>query len=171
MKVGTYLPDQNASIVSSMLFMPLQFEHCIEATTVRCMAWFSAAVSSGAPLVFVNIQTEQTLSSVYIYIYNSLVNCQWSGRLISHFSICLSKCFSFELKGKINSTGREICRCRQQNNTNVQRVQGIRLWFLPGVAEVSLELVPQQGEMRFGMDIKPTEEVISYCTFKFQDYF
>ncbi|XP_062159873.1 uncharacterized protein LOC133867183 [Alnus glutinosa] len=127
MKVGTYLPDQNASIVSSILFMPLQFEHCIEATTVRCMAWFSAAVSSGAPLVFVNIQTEQTLSSE-----------------------------------KINSTGREISRCRQQNNTNVQRVQGIRLWFLPGVAEVSLELVPQQGEMRFGMEIKPTEEGFIY---------
>ncbi|XP_059455417.1 uncharacterized protein LOC132185668 [Corylus avellana] len=124
MKVGSYMPDQNASIVSSILFMPLQNEHCIEPTTVRCMAWFSAAVSSGAPLVFVNIQTEQI--------------------------------------EKINSTGRETSWCKQQNNTNVQVVQGIRLWFLPGVAEVCRELVPQQGEVRFGMDIKRTEEGFFY---------
>ncbi|KAK3436042.1 hypothetical protein EUGRSUZ_C00696 [Eucalyptus grandis] len=36
----------------------------------------------------------------------------------------------------------------------VQMVRGIRLWFLP----VSVELVPEPGETRFGMDIKRTEE-------------
>lgn len=50
---------------------------------------------------------------------------------------------------------------RQQQNqaTTLQIVQCIRLWFMPGVAEVSLELVPQTGEVRFGLDIKRTEEV------------
>ncbi|KAH7523861.1 hypothetical protein FEM48_Zijuj06G0056900 [Ziziphus jujuba var. spinosa] len=95
MKADTYLPDQRCTVVSSILFTPLQEEHSVEATTARCMAWFSASVSSGTPLVFVNIQTEQI---------------------------------------------------------------GIRLWFLPGVAELLVELIPKPGEIRFGMDIKRTEE-------------
>ncbi|KAJ7966381.1 Plant regulator RWP-RK [Quillaja saponaria] len=124
MKVATYLPDQCSTVISSILFMPLTSEHNIEATTTRCMAWFTAALSSGAPLVFVNIQTEQIISSE-----------------------------------KANFTRREISWAQLQNNpTTIQIVQGIRLWFLPGLEEVSLELIPRPREVRFGMDIKRTEE-------------
>ncbi|XP_040996065.1 uncharacterized protein LOC121242239 [Juglans microcarpa x Juglans regia] len=121
MKVRTYLPDQRSPVVSSILFIRLQSEYCIEATTARCMAWFSAAISSGIPLVFVNIQTEQK-----------------------------------------DKTGREISWGRQQNATFAQKVHGIRLWFLPGIEEVPLELIPRPGEARFGMDIKRTEEGFIY---------
>ncbi|KAK6119646.1 hypothetical protein DH2020_046612 [Rehmannia glutinosa] len=126
LKVGSYLPDQRSTVVSSILFTPLARERGIEASTVRVMAWFSAAVSSGVPLVFINIQTEQIITTE-----------------------------------KMNQvTGKELSRGRQQQNINttVNIVQGIRLWFLPGVAEASLELFPQPGEARFGMDIKRTEE-------------
>ncbi|XVE70856.1 hypothetical protein DITRI_Ditri10aG0104200 [Diplodiscus trichospermus] len=123
-KVGTYLPDQGSTVVSSILFLPFQCEYYIEATVSRCMAWFTAAISSGAPLVFVNIQTEQIVTSE-----------------------------------KMNPTGKEICRGKQQNHTTaVELVQGIRLWFLPGVEEVPLEMIPEPGEARFGMDIKRTAE-------------
>uniref|UniRef100_A0A2C9W4S0 Uncharacterized protein n=1 Tax=Manihot esculenta TaxID=3983 RepID=A0A2C9W4S0_MANES len=117
MKTSTYLPDQQSSVVSSILFMPMQGENFIEATTGRCMAWFSAAVSSGIPLVFVNIQTELMFA------------------------------------------GKESIWGEQQNHfATIQTMHGIRLWFLPGVAEVVLEMTLEPGELRFGMDIKRTDE-------------
>ncbi|KAL3744535.1 hypothetical protein ACJRO7_013753 [Eucalyptus globulus] len=118
-KVRTYLPDHG--------------EHTVEATTTRSMAWLSASVSSGVPLAFVDIQTEQIIT------------------------LFLS---SFFTKGNNIPTGREISLGKQHNqkiDLPVQMVHGIRLWFLPGIAEVSVELVPEPGETRFGMDIKRTE--------------
>lgn len=64
------------------------------------------------------------------------------------------------LKEKTNPTGKEINRGKQQNQTTtVELLQGIRLWFLPGVEEVLLEMILEPGEARFGMDIKRTDEV------------
>lgn len=48
---------------------------------------------------------------------------------------------------------------QQNHTTTVQIAQGIRLWFMPGVAELLIELIPEPGEARFGLDIKRTEEV------------
>ncbi|KAI3708969.1 hypothetical protein L2E82_38606 [Cichorium intybus] len=108
-KVGSYLPDHRSTVVSSILFMPLPNEHDIDSTTTRAMAWFSAAVASGTPIVFVNIQTEQISS--------------WE------------KC-----------------------NSNRIPAHGIRLWFLPGTEEIPVELIPEHGEDRFGIDVKRTDE-------------
>ena len=66
----------------------------------------------------------------------------------------------FSLKEKTNPTGKEISQGKQQNHTTtVELVQGIRLWFLSGVDEVLLQMIPEPGEARFGMDIKRTDEV------------
>ncbi|GJU67030.1 hypothetical protein Tco_1253289 [Tanacetum coccineum] len=108
-KVATYLPDHRSTVVSSILFRPLANEHDVDSITSRAMAWFSAAVSSGTPIVFVNIQTEQIISS--------------------------DKC----------------------NSTRIP-THGIRLWFLPGIEEIPIELIPESGENRFGIDIKRTDE-------------
>ncbi|KAL1337737.1 hypothetical protein HN51_032432 [Arachis hypogaea] len=128
MKVGTYLPDQWCSVISSILFMPLVNEQSMDATTARCMAWFSAAISSGVPLVFVNIQTEQV-----------------------------------DTQEKTSFSGKEtsVCSKQQIHNTN-KIIHGIRLWFLPGLSEISIELIPKPTETRFGMEIKQTEEGFVY---------
>ncbi|KAL3745638.1 hypothetical protein ACJRO7_014714 [Eucalyptus globulus] len=108
-KVGTYLPDQWSPVVSSILFMLLPGEHTVEATTTRSMAWFSASVSTGIPLIFVNIQTEQIITS----------------------------------GGNIPS-GKEISPGKQHNQTfTAQMAYRIRLWFLPGIAEVSVRTSPR----------------------------
>ncbi|KAF9590403.1 hypothetical protein IFM89_034196 [Coptis chinensis] len=112
-KVGIYLPDQRSTVVSSILFLPLPGEHTVGSTTSRSMAWFAAAGSSGAPLIF----------------------------------------------ERSNSVGREMTWGTQQTfNTTINIVQGVRLWFLPGVLEIPIMLTPEPGESRFGMDIKRTEE-------------
>ncbi|XP_071726938.1 uncharacterized protein [Rutidosis leptorrhynchoides] len=110
-KVANYLPDHRSTVVSSILFMPLSDEYDIDSITTRAMAWFTATVSSGIPIVFVNIQTEQIIS---------LDGCH-STRIPTH---------------------------------------GIRLWFLPGISEISFELIPEYGENRFGLDVKRTDEVL-----------
>lgn len=64
------------------------------------------------------------------------------------------------MKEKNRNTGKESWWSKQQNNApNLRIVHGIRLWFLPGVSEVALEMIPAPGEVRFGMDIQRTEEV------------
>ncbi|KAF6144797.1 hypothetical protein GIB67_036260 [Kingdonia uniflora] len=122
--VDTYLPDHRSTLISSILFMPLAGEHNIGTITTRTMAWFSATISSGIPLIFVNIQTEQVISPE-----------------------------------KTSLTGREASWGKQHSqNSTVHFLQGIRLWFLPGVEEVALVLTPEVRETRFGMDIKRTPE-------------
>ncbi|XP_074377755.1 uncharacterized protein LOC141719276 [Apium graveolens] len=61
-EVGTYLHDRRSTVVSFIVFMSLATETCVEAKTVRAMAWFTAAVSLGVPLVFINIQREQSIT-------------------------------------------------------------------------------------------------------------
>ncbi|XP_051119601.1 uncharacterized protein LOC127243557 [Andrographis paniculata] len=126
-KVGTYLPDHRATVVSSILFLPRAREASTDRITGRAMAWFSAAMSSGIPLIFINIQTEQVMIT--------------SER--NHAT-----------------AGKETIRGGQQSNSNtvVNIEKGIRLWFLPGIAEILLELFPETGESRFGLDMRRTEE-------------
>ncbi|KAL5995387.1 hypothetical protein ACLOJK_025446 [Asimina triloba] len=148
-KVGTHLPDPQSSVISSILFKPLpsgeeeeeEEEGGMEATTRRSMAWFSAAIASGVPLIFVNIQTEQIVSS-----------CSPLRSIIIYVQ---------ERRGSPPPISRSRSRSRgkpQISNTGVQLLRGIRLWFLPGESEIPLFLSPQPGEIRFGMDIKRTEE-------------
>ncbi|XP_020258452.1 uncharacterized protein LOC109834847 [Asparagus officinalis] len=133
-KVGTYLPDRRSTVISSILFLPFSNERSVESTTTRCMAWFTSAVSSGVPLVFVNIQTEQALNS---------------GKYTSPETV------TRQLSWKELSWGRQQS---PRKSTTAEMVQGIRLWFLPGISEVPVILTIEPDETRFGMDIKRTDE-------------
>ncbi|XP_027190782.2 uncharacterized protein [Cicer arietinum] len=46
----------------------------------------------------------------------------------------------------------------QQKHYTAQIIHGIRLWFLPGLEEIPIELIPEPNEVRFGMEINRTEE-------------
>lgn len=64
------------------------------------------------------------------------------------------------MQKKNRNTRKESWWSKQQYNTpSLRVVHGIRLWFLPGVSEVGLEMIPAPGDVRFGMDIQRTEEV------------
>ncbi|KAH0969796.1 hypothetical protein GBA52_028392 [Prunus armeniaca] len=123
MKVGSYLPDQRCTIVSSILFMPLPGEKCTEATTARCMAWFLQQLLQGFLL--------------FLLIFKQNRSCRRKG-------------YEFGVGNKITQ--------QQQQQQQSKIVQGIRLWFMPGAAEMLVDLIPQPGEVRFGLDIKRTDE-------------
>ena len=66
--------------------------------------------------------------------------------------------------GNCQSSWKEMSWLKQQSpkhTSTVELLQAIRLWFLPGIAEVPVVLAPEEGERRFGMDIKRTEEVLN----------
>ena len=54
---------------------------------------------------------------------------------------------------------REIATSKEKINNANQIMHGISSWFLPGLAEISVLLIPQPGKVCFGMEIKQTEEV------------
>ncbi|XP_022754144.1 uncharacterized protein LOC111302549 [Durio zibethinus] len=132
-KVGTHLPDQASTVVSSILFLPFQGEYCIEA--------YCGSIFRGSScLCQCPNRTDRDLGS-----FLSILTCM--------------NVFLISQEEKITPTIKEINRGKQQNHTsNVELVQSIRLWFLPGVDEVLLEMIPETGDAGFGMDIKRTEE-------------
>ncbi|XP_042434982.1 uncharacterized protein LOC122020982 isoform X2 [Zingiber officinale] len=126
-KKAIYLPDRNATLVSSILFKPFPTDRCVDAVTRRAMAWFSAAVSSGAPLVFVNVQTELF----------------WSTSTVR---------------------SRHNQQASKSSLLPVKQLLAVRLWFLPGTHEIPVLVSPEEGETRFGLDIKRTEEGFIYIS-------
>lgn len=68
---------------------------------------------------------------------------------------------AFCVKEKRNTSGKDLTWSRQLDGyVGNQSTQGVRLWYLPGIAEVPLELTPEPREARFGIDIKRTDEVV-----------
>ncbi|GLJ11683.1 hypothetical protein SUGI_0174580 [Cryptomeria japonica] len=149
-------PNDDSPVIFSVLFMPFKsFDNStefqsVEETTRRSMGWFYGAQSSGVPLIFVNIQTEQILSSCS--------DMQASDRLL-HSLVEKEE----TLKPSCNS-GREIIECSGDKNITIDIVKGVRLWFLPGLTEMPIDLKPRLGEKFFGMEISRTEEGFCYIS-------
>lgn len=124
-----------------------------------------AAVSSGVPLVFVNIQTEHPHGNTIPHHNPSEQESTEKSTIL----ICLLNIFAYE-KEKSKVHGRETrSRSKQRDKTvNAQIMHGVRLWCLPGVAEISIELIPRPGEVRVGMEIKRTEEVFPIKRIQFE---
>eukprot|EP01018_Ginkgo_biloba_P006488 Gb_32639 [translate_table: standard] len=140
-KMKKYIPNEGSPVIFSLLFIPrdnsTEYYPVIEDTTARVMAWLYAAQSSGAPLIFVNIQTEQISNSCSDHMLESF----------GHYSLAVKQ-------GSM------------ENNAEAKNhiAKGVRLWYLPGMAEITAILKLNIGETRFGIDISRTDEGFCYIS-------
>ncbi|KAH9320948.1 hypothetical protein KI387_015587, partial [Taxus chinensis] len=151
-----YAPNEGSPVIFSVLFMPFKsFDNCtqfqpVEETTRRSVAWFYAAQSCGVPLIFVNIQTEQILSS------SSVV--QGSDKLLQYL---IEK---EETVQPCCNSGRENIEFGGEKTPSIDIMKGVRLWYLPGLTEMAIDLKPNTGDRFLGMEISRTQEGFCYIS-------
>lgn len=144
-KMKELLPVENSSMVFSMVVIPMachdstmpQYNN-VEDTVARAMTWLTAAQGAGVPINFLNIQTEPLLTKI---------SGQGSRR---------GGGFGEEMMNA-GSYGLE-----DYHGIDVGMVRAVRVWYVPEVGEIAVDLQPHVHERRLGVSLSRTLEGFCY---------
>lgn len=141
----------SSSSFYSILFLPKASDKAIaryndlEDTLARAHAWINASQASGAPIVFMNIQTESLLTKISGDTASSTVN---AGSLSDLSNIANTSLYGFE----------------DYHGVDIGVVRAVRLWFSPLVGEIPIEIRIKETDTRLGFAISRTEEGFIYIS-------
>ncbi|XP_073063655.1 uncharacterized protein [Primulina eburnea] len=135
----------------SILFLPNASDivasryNDLEDTLARAHAWINASQASGAPIVFMNIQTESLLTKVSGETASATVN---TGSLSDLSNLSNTSLYGFE----------------DYHGVDIGVVRAVRMWFSPLVGEIPIEIRIRETDVKLGFAISRTEEGFIYIS-------
>ncbi|KAL3620420.1 hypothetical protein CASFOL_035332 [Castilleja foliolosa] len=150
-KMHEMLLIPNSSSFYSILFLPKASDKAgtryndIEDTLARAHTWINAAQESGAPIVFMSIQTESLLTKISGDTASSTVS---SGSLSDLSNLANMSLYGFE----------------DYHGVDIGVVRAVRLWFSPLVGEIPIEIKIKDSDTKLGFGISRTEEGFIYIS-------
>ncbi|KAK6138357.1 hypothetical protein DH2020_027941 [Rehmannia glutinosa] len=141
----------NSSSFYSILFLPKASDKAgsryndLEDTLARAHAWINASQESGAPIVFMSIQTESLLTKISGDIASSTVN---TGSLSDLSNLANTSLYGFE----------------DYHGVDIGVVRAVRLWFSPLAGEIPIEIKIKDTDTKLGFAISRTEEGFIYIS-------
>ncbi|KAL0390835.1 UNVERIFIED_CONTAM: hypothetical protein Scaly_0440600 [Sesamum calycinum] len=141
----------NSSSFYSILFLPKASDRAgshyndLEDTLARAHAWINASQESGAPVVFMNIQTESLLTKISGDTASSTVN---AGSLSDLSNLANTSLYGFE----------------DYHGVDIGVVRGVRMWFSPLAGEIPVEIKIKDTDTKLGFAISRTEEGFIYIS-------
>ncbi|XP_011080255.1 uncharacterized protein LOC105163552 [Sesamum indicum] len=144
-RMGEMLSIPNSSSFYSILFLPKASDKAgtryndLEDTLARAHAWINASQASGAPIVFMNIQTESLLTKISGDTASSTVS---AGSLSDLSNLANTSIYGFE----------------DYHGIDIGVVRAVRLWFSPLAGEIPIEIKIKETDTKLGFAISRTEE-------------
>ncbi|KAL6499601.1 hypothetical protein OROGR_027511 [Orobanche gracilis] len=141
----------NSSSFYSILFLPKDSDRAgtrynnLEDTLARAHTWINASQESGAPIVFMSIQTESLLTKISGDTASSTVN---AGSLADLSSLANTSLYGFE----------------DYHGVDIGVVRAVRLWFSPLAGEIPIEIKIKETDTKLGFAISRTEEGFIYIS-------
>ncbi|KAI3449924.1 hypothetical protein Pfo_006589 [Paulownia fortunei] len=141
----------NSSSFYSVLFLPKASDKVgsryndLEDTLARAHAWINASQASGAPIVFMNIQTESLLTKISGDTASATVN---AGSLSDLSNLANTSLYGFE----------------DYHGVDIGVVRAVRLWFSPLAGEIPIEIKIKDTDTKLGFAISRAEEGFIYIS-------
>ncbi|KAL7126861.1 hypothetical protein ABFS83_14G214700 [Erythranthe nasuta] len=141
----------NSSSFYSILFLPKASDNSasryndLEDTLARAHTWINASQESGAPIVFMNIQTESLLTKISGDTASSRVN---AGSLSDLSNLANTSLYGFE----------------DYHGVDIGVVRAVRLWFSPLAGEIPIEVKIKDTDTKLGFAISRTQEGFIYIS-------
>ncbi|CAA0813244.1 Unknown protein [Striga hermonthica] len=144
-KMHEMLAIPSSSSFYSVLFLPKSSDKAgtryndLEDTLARAHAWINASQESGAPVVFMSVQTESLLTKISGETASSTVN---AGSLADLSNIANTSLYGFE----------------DYHGVDIGVVRAVRLWFSPLAGEIPIQISIKDSDTKLGFAISRTAE-------------